>query len=280
MIRRQYQHPHQRFGVRLIGTVRRRGTAGRIGRHAVAAFVAGAASVLSGAASAALHDRGGGLVYDDVLDVTWLQNANYAVAQGYVTPKGRDVTNTSGLQAGRMTWDEAIAWAEGLSYFDSARAVTWHDWRLPKVTPRNGIGFDYSANGTTSDLGFVNGYPESELGWMDYQMKRLSLQGGTWGLFNHVPGGEMWTESRSEIEYPIGVPAVFAYQFSFSHSASGYQFLAQKAWHYYAWAVRDGDVAAIPEPPPSALFALGSLALGLVIAARKQARRIEQAITY
>ena len=26
---------------------------------------------------AELHDRGGGLIYDDVLDVTWLQDANY-----------------------------------------------------------------------------------------------------------------------------------------------------------------------------------------------------------
>lgn len=32
----------------------------------------------SGAVHAALHDRGGGLVYDDVLDITWLANANLA----------------------------------------------------------------------------------------------------------------------------------------------------------------------------------------------------------
>ena len=27
---------------------------------------------------AALYDRGNGLIYDDVLDITWLQDANYA----------------------------------------------------------------------------------------------------------------------------------------------------------------------------------------------------------
>ena len=38
---------------------------------------------LSGAAQAALFDRGGGLIYDDVLNVTWLQDANYAKTSGY-----------------------------------------------------------------------------------------------------------------------------------------------------------------------------------------------------
>ena len=28
--------------------------------------------------NAALYDRGNGLIYDDVLDITWLQDANYA----------------------------------------------------------------------------------------------------------------------------------------------------------------------------------------------------------
>ena len=32
----------------------------------------------SGAAQATLIDRGGGLIYDSVLNVTWLQNANLA----------------------------------------------------------------------------------------------------------------------------------------------------------------------------------------------------------
>ena len=31
---------------------------------------------------AALHDRGSGLIYDDVLNITWLQDANYAKTSG------------------------------------------------------------------------------------------------------------------------------------------------------------------------------------------------------
>src|SRR5437879_5591769 len=77
-----------------------------------------AAMGLAGNASATLFDRGGGLIYDDVLNITWLQDANYA--------------QTSGFDAdGLMNWDNAKAWAAGLSYFDSVRNVTWTDWRLP-----------------------------------------------------------------------------------------------------------------------------------------------------
>lgn len=43
-----------------------------------------AALGFSGAAGAGLIDRGGGLIYDDVLDITWLQDANYALTSGYV----------------------------------------------------------------------------------------------------------------------------------------------------------------------------------------------------
>ncbi len=37
---------------------------------------------LSGMAQAALFDRGGGMIYDDVLDISWLQDANYTQTSG------------------------------------------------------------------------------------------------------------------------------------------------------------------------------------------------------
>jgi|RifCSPlowO2_12_1023861.scaffolds.fasta_scaffold474522_1 hypothetical protein len=35
--------------------------------------------LIAGRAQATLIDRGGGLIYDNVLNITWLQNANYAI---------------------------------------------------------------------------------------------------------------------------------------------------------------------------------------------------------
>jgi hypothetical protein len=39
--------------------------------------------VLGGTGNAPLWDRGGGLIYDTVLNVTWLQDVNYANNQSY-----------------------------------------------------------------------------------------------------------------------------------------------------------------------------------------------------
>jgi hypothetical protein len=37
----------------------------------------------SGLANAALHDRGNGMIYDSDQDITWLQDANYAMTSGH-----------------------------------------------------------------------------------------------------------------------------------------------------------------------------------------------------
>jgi hypothetical protein len=70
------------------------------------------ALLTSTSANAALVDRGGGLIYDTDLDVTWLQNAT---ASGIVNSPG-----------------DASAWADQLVYHDSIRNRDWDDWRLPK----------------------------------------------------------------------------------------------------------------------------------------------------
>jgi hypothetical protein len=78
--------------------------------------------LVSGAAQAALHDRGGGLVYDDVLNVTWLADANYAgttraASYRYTEQVYDDYGNYLGtfdymVTDGRMRWSQAIVWAD------------------------------------------------------------------------------------------------------------------------------------------------------------------------
>ncbi len=67
---------------------------------AISLIIASAISV-----NAAIFDRGNGLIYDEDLNITWLQNANYA-----------------GMT---MVWDEANTWAGNLIFQGYA------DWRLP-----------------------------------------------------------------------------------------------------------------------------------------------------
>ena len=67
---------------------------------------------------AVLINRGGGMIYSTDLNVTWLQDANYAKTSGY---------DADGL----MTWDEAMNWAANLSY------AGYDDWRLPNYDPNS-----------------------------------------------------------------------------------------------------------------------------------------------
>ena len=59
---------------------------------------------------AALFDRGGGMIYDDVLDITWLQDAN---------------------APGILNWDDASAWVNALGYGG------YNDWRLASMDVDN-----------------------------------------------------------------------------------------------------------------------------------------------
>jgi hypothetical protein len=74
--------------------------------------------VLAISTDATLIDRGGGMIYSTDLNITWLKDANYAKTSGYDAD-------------GRMTWDEAMIWAENLSYGG------YDDWRLPRYDPNS-----------------------------------------------------------------------------------------------------------------------------------------------
>ena len=54
--------------------------------------------LLANAASAGLIDRGNGMIYDDVQDITWLADANLSKTSGYD-------------DNGYMSWREANVWA-------------------------------------------------------------------------------------------------------------------------------------------------------------------------
>ncbi|MBT3093562.1 MAG: hypothetical protein KME58_11775 [Candidatus Thiodiazotropha sp. (ex Lucina pensylvanica)] len=95
----------------------------------------------AGSVNATLIDRGAGLIYDDVLDVTWLQDASYAMTSG-VAPYAR------------MSWLDAVSWVDGLQYEDSVRGVVWDDWRLP-TTINDPASLGYDTAGLSSELAYM-----------------------------------------------------------------------------------------------------------------------------
>lgn len=71
---------------------------------------------LSTVSSAILIDRGNGLIYDDVLDITWLQDAD---------------------AGGFHFWPDAVVWAAGLVF---PLVNGFDDWRLPSMSAGRCLG--------------------------------------------------------------------------------------------------------------------------------------------
>jgi hypothetical protein len=217
------------------------------------------AAGFTNAAQAALIDRGGGLIYDTVLNVTWLQDANYAQTSGYDAD-------------GAMTWSQATTWAANLSYYDSVRNVTYTDWRLPAVTDTGTPGCNFAYAGT--DCGYNINTATGEMAHLFYDELHNKAYYNTagvgpqagWGLtntgpFTHLQAYGYW----SGTEYTPDTGLAWAFSFPDGYQGSGY-----KANPLYALAVRPGDVAAVPEPEAWGLMLSGLALIGAVARRRVQ----------
>jgi len=179
---------------------------------------------LSTGAQASLVARTGGMVYDDVNNITWAADANLAQTSGY---------DADGL----MTWANAVAWADLLTLGG------YTDWSLPTTVPAvSGI------NQTGSQMGNLF---YTQLDGLAYN-SIATTHNANYNLFTNVKSAVYWSGS----EY-APVPS-YAWLFD---TYGGYQFSRDKDDQFYAWAVRPGDVAAVPVPGAFWLFGSALVAL-------------------
>jgi hypothetical protein len=229
-----------------------------------------ASVVVTSTSQASLIDRGNGLLYDDVLNVTWLQDANYAHTSSYA---GANST-------GQMDWATAKTWAADLVYGG------YNDWRLASNSPVNGSSFNYSSAYSfdgSRDTGYNITSSKSELAYMYYVnldlkgmvdtngvlqsnfgifgngtsngVNQSSYSPNNVGLVNNLQMSAYWMDSEW-----APVPD-FAWAFS---AYDGGQGNGYKNDQWYAWAVRPGDVAASSVPVPAAVWLFGSGLIGLL----------------
>ncbi len=125
-------------------------------------------------ATAALENYGNGMIYDTDLNITWLQDANYAYTSGYD-------------EDGVMTWNEAMTWAATLEY------QGFNDWRLP-ITDETCSGF----NCTSSEMVHL------------YYIELENVEGGP--LNNTNPFINLYSSNYwSGTEYPPGLAWYFSF---------------------------------------------------------------------
>ncbi|MFO1404332.1 MAG: hypothetical protein U1E96_07105 [Azonexus sp.] len=170
----------------------------------MAAWLLGLGLLAGGPAQAALLDRGGGLIYDSDLNITWLKDANYAATQ-FAASSG-----AQGDADGLMNWSAANAWAAGLTYGG------YSDWRLPTtLQPDASCGSSFDAGAPYGVQSYGYNCTGSELGHLFY-----TELGGTAGssilasgdpdlaLFQNIQSYVYWSGTAY-----APVPAIHAWGF-------------------------------------------------------------------
>lgn len=220
--------------------------------------------LVTGSAQAVLLARGGGLVYDTELDVTWLANANAAAGElsdsrvnqivtavgsvaGHALTPADFLKDGHGNYTGQMTWWGAMAWADQLVYYNPAYGVAYSDWRLPRSTAPDPGCSSLSGTVRTDALGFR--CSSGELGHLFYTELGGSAQLASASLANGTdPDLLKFTDLHLDFyhyanEAPVcpNLPAAdCSVFFSFY---SGFQWATMKSQLNFALVVLDGDVA-------------------------------------
>jgi len=195
-------------------------------------------------AHAILIDLGGGMIYDQDLNITWLADANTAGAP--------------------MTWADANSWALNLVYGG------YDDWRLP-TTLQPDSSCSFQSLGGTFSLG--NSCTGSEMGHLFYNelggtagSSILSSSDPDLALFTNIQADGYWSGTEFDTSN--------AWYFLMDNGDQNFGHKSDE-FPLYAWAVRDGG-ATDPSPSPSqvpepgTLLLMGSGIAGLIGFGRKK----------
>ena len=258
-------------------------------------------SLLSFNSSAALLERQDGQAYyDDVLNITWLGDANFGATENFgvagITSGTYLVGSNNGVVlteiGGGMSHDVAQNWIVAMNASNNGGGYLEVDtWRLPTASPVNGIEYNYnffSKNGSY-DTGYnisasgtiYAGSTASELAHLFYNTLGnealydinsnptdcvIDITSGLSCLTNSGPFQNLYDHANvywTDVETSTDEALGFTMQ-------TGQQWEEVRVYTGRAWAVADGDVFVSTVPVPAAIWLFGSGLIGLVGIARRK----------
>jgi hypothetical protein len=175
---------------------------------------------------------------DGTVDAYYDPARNITITADANLPKTLGVGDNP-IDPGHLARLSAINWAASLNLY----GVT--GWRLPVALSFQCVGDEQSCWPATSELSLLD---------LSVFRNVPTSPGETYWLSSTVPDG-MW-QGRYTFWGPV---------YGHGQTDEGSALLS-------AWAVRDGDIAAIPEPSVFALLLLGLTALGCASAAKARSR--------
>lgn len=226
-----------------------------------------ASSAVTGTAHASLVDRGNGLIYDDVSNITWSADANLLstlenslgflnVVNAIITASptindaanSRDTPINSGHykitrddfgSGGSVSWFGAKAF---MTYLNTINYAGSNQWDLPTAGSNPQVGYDQTSN------------PFGELFYNELGGTARNFMPDTPYFINEH--GHFWTST--EIANNNRGDNIDAWRFQ---TINGILDVDGKPNGYLAWAAHPGDVAAVPVPGAVWLFGSGLLGL-------------------
>jgi len=195
----------------------------------------------------------GQAVYDTDRDISWVADANLAASNTF---------GVTGINAnGTMTWDKANEWIAGMN---TANYLGFNDWRLPStLVPDNGCT-NSDGSPRTDSRGFdCTGSEMGHLFYDEFGATRLTSVLSTGdstelAKFTNVQSNSYWSGSEFDSSNAWG------FNFGLGGQGTGGKDFSST----FAWAVRSGDVSAVPVP--AAVWLFGSGLIGLLGMARRK----------
>ena len=188
--------------------------------------------------------------YDTDLNITWIANANLAAESAFDDDHiaGSPNSNSDGL----MVLDNARAWAKQLN----VKGVT--GWRLSHSS-FNTLAMTDPDEPLHPLIDELDHLFKITLG--NNYSNQLNPGLTNTGLFTNIQTDyAYWNEALPEINY-------YSWTYFFKGIGAGAAFGNET---YYAWAVRDGDIAVVPEPSKPEIILIGTIMTFLLT---KRARR-------